>query len=206
MIELTSGKTAVLLIITTIITYIVSPIIKAWASNFFSKKIDPLNEAIKHNSQVSHQLDLIIDELDCNRVWIAMFHNGGHFYPTGKSIQKFSVFYERILGKTESIMDKFQNIPISLYPKTFSKLDEYSELHLNFNELSPTDMDTFHRNNNTKSMYMFKIEDIEGRFIGIMAVEFDTKRTLIKENFIFIRQKIGIISSILTNYLIKQKN
>ena len=43
---------------------------------------------------VDDQLEQIKDELDACRVWISQFHNGGNFYPTGKSIQKFSIFHE----------------------------------------------------------------------------------------------------------------
>lgn len=191
----------ILIILASIISGYFGPMLVELAKRRWKKKIDPLNEAIKHNLIIDHQLDLIIDEFSCNRVWVAMFHNGGHFYPTGKSIQKFSVFHERITDGTVSIMDTFQNIPISLFPKTFSKLVDESEVHIFANESTPYDLNIFHKNYETKSMYLFRIEDLEGRFIGVLAIEYNNEKSLLKDEFIFIRQKLGIIGSILTEYL-----
>lgn len=191
-------------ILVVLISYVIGPIIVNLANRlpfFKKKKVDPIKEAIKHNSVIDHQLDLMVNELDCDRVWIAQFHNGGHFYPTGKSIQKFSIVHERINGNSPSVMDTFQNIPISLFPRTFSQLNEESEVCLLYNEINTFDLDLFHRLYNTKSMYLFKIEDLEGRFIGILAAEYTKEKILLKDEFIFIRQKMGAIGSILTDYL-----
>ena len=117
----------ILPIIIALITTLLAPLVVEWFKVKLSKpKPDPLNEAIKHNESVNHQLELVIEELQADRIWIAMFHNGGHFYPTGKSIQKFSIFHERTNLDTDSIMDTFQNIPVSLFPKSLAKL--YNEL------------------------------------------------------------------------------
>jgi len=72
-------------------------------------------DAIKYNEQIEHQLDIMLDELDCDQIFIAQFHNGGHFYPTGKSIQKFSIFYEVLSPNIESVKNVYQNIPVSLF-------------------------------------------------------------------------------------------
>lgn len=191
--------TSIVAIFVALITSVFGPMLVEWVKHKFTKRPDPIGEAIHHNSIVDHQLDMIIDELQCNRVWIAMFHNGGHFYPTGKSIQKFSIFHERIKDGTSSIMDTFQNIPISLFPKTFAKLHESTEVYLHQTE--SFDLDVFSRNYDTESMYMFTIEDSEGRFIGTLAIEYNEKVELVKNDFIFIRQKLGMIGNILTNYL-----
>lgn len=191
--------TSVVAIIVALISSIFGPIFVEWCKVKFSKSKDPISEAIHHNSMIGHQLDLMMDELNCNRVWIAMFHNGGHFYPTGKSIQKFSIFHEKIKDGTASVMDTFQNIPISLFPKTFAKLHESTEVYLHQTE--SFDLDVFSKNYQTESMYMFKLEDLEGRFIGTLALEYNKRSELVKEDFIFIRQKLGVIGGILTDYL-----
>ncbi len=191
-------------IIVAFITAILGPILVALANKWIHKRKkhqDPVKEAIAHNASIDHQLDLMIDELQCDRLWIAQFHNGGYFYPTGKSIQKFSMVHERIKGDSSSIIDTFQNIPISLFPKTFSKLNEDSEVHLLYNELNNYDLDIFHKLYTTKSMYVFKIEDLDGRFIGILSIEYNKEKTLLKDEFIFIRQKMGVIGSLLDKYL-----
>ena len=84
-------------IIVALITAVIGPLIVAWVQLKLATKpkISPVKEAIDLNELVDHQLDMLMDELECSRIWIGQFHNGGHFYPTGKSIQKFSIFYEK---------------------------------------------------------------------------------------------------------------
>ena len=73
-------------------------------------KESTVKEAIDLNELVDNQLDQMIDELECDRIWIGQFHNGGHFYPTGKSIQKFSIFYEKMSPDVSAIQHIFQQI------------------------------------------------------------------------------------------------
>lgn len=191
-------------ILLAILTTLISPIIIEWVKiKFTQPKADPLNEAIKHNEQVNHQLELMMEELQGDRIWIAMFHNGGHFYPTGKSIQKFSIFHERTNLDTDSIMDTFQNIPVSLFPKSLAQLYNDGEIHINSENIY--EFNFFSKNHNINSLDMFSIEDLEGRFIGMMAIEFKKSKKLNKEDYIFIRNKLGAIGGILSHYLTKQK-
>jgi len=191
-------------ILLAILTTLISPIIIEWVKVKLTKpKTDPLNEAIKHNEQVNHQLEIMMDELQGDRIWIAMFHNGGHFYPTGKSIQKFSIFHERTNLDTDSIMDTFQNIPVSLFPKSLAQLHNDGEIHINSENIY--EFNFFSKNHNINSLDMFSIEDLEGRFIGMMAIEFKKSKKLNKEDYIFIRNKLGAIGSILSHYLTKKK-
>ncbi len=69
-------------------------------------------------------------ELKCDRVWVAQFHNGGNFYPTGKSIQKFSICYELVTIETSRIQQTFQNIQVSLFLKILNKLHKDDELNI----------------------------------------------------------------------------
>ena len=80
-------------IIIALITSVIGPVLLEWTKSKFKKNktTDPLPESIKYNEQIEHQLDIMLDELGCDQIFIAQFHNGGHFYPTGKSIQKFSI-------------------------------------------------------------------------------------------------------------------
>ena len=76
-------------VIVAFITAVIGPIAMTWVKNKLErKKQDPLAEAIEHNALIDHQVDNLFDQLNCDRVWISQFHNGGHLYPTGKSLQK----------------------------------------------------------------------------------------------------------------------
>jgi hypothetical protein len=157
--------------------------------------------------QFDYQLDNMMDVLECDRIWIAQFHNGGHFYPTGKSIQKFSLFYEKVSPNTQSIQHIFQNIPVSLFPKALSKLYKDGELGiLNSSIHENYDLHSFACDYGTRSFYMLAIDDLDDHFIGVIGIAYNNKEhKLSKEEWIFIRQKVGAIGSLLTEYLNKKK-
>jgi hypothetical protein len=191
-------------IVIAVLTTLISPLVLEWFKDKLKKpKPDPLQEAINHNEQVNHQLELIIEEIKADRIWIAMFHNGGHFYPTGKSIQKFSILHEMTNLETPSVMDIFQNIPVSLFPKPLAALYNKGEFH--FTNETHSNLSCFDKNSEMSSTSMFSIEDLEGRFVGVMSLEFKQPKEFTTENYIFIRNKLGIIGGILSNYLIKLK-
>ena len=196
-------------IIVALITAVIGPVIMAWVqAKLASKtKISPLKESIDLNELVDNQLDLLMDELECDRIWIGQFHNGGHFYPTGKSIQKFSIFYEKITPEISAIQHIFQQIPVSLFPKALSKLYKDGELGIvNYETDETYDLGMFAKDYNTKSFYMLAIDDLDDHFIGVIGIAYNNKEhKLSKEEWIFIRQKVGAIGSLLTGYLNKKK-
>lgn len=196
-------------IIVALITAVIGPLIVTWVQAKLANKpkISPVKEAIDLNELVDNQLDMMMDELGCDRIWIGQFHNGGHFYPTGKSIQKFSIFYEKLTPSTSAIQHIFQQIPVSLFPKALSKLYKDGELGIvNYNIDETYDLGLFAKEYNTKSFYMLAIDDLDDHFIGVMGISFnDKEHKLSREEWIFIRQKVGAIGSLLTDYLHKKK-
>jgi len=196
-------------IIVALITAVIGPLLMTWFKNKLdsSPKISSVKEAIDLNSLVDNQLDQLMEELGCDRVWIGQFHNGGHFYPTGKSIQKFSIFYEKLTPDTAAIQHIFQQIPVSLFPKALSKLYKDGELAIvNYNSDENYDLSMFAKDYGTKSFYMLAIDDLDTHFIGVIGIAFnDKEHKLSKDEWIFIRQKVGAIGSLLTDYLYKKK-
>ena len=202
-------ETAITTIIVALITAVLGPVVIEWVKNKLSRqpKVSLVKEAIDLNELVDHQLDIMMDEIGCDRIWIGQFHNGGHFYPTGKSIQKFSIFYEKLSPNTSAIQHIFQQIPVSLFPKSLSKLYKDGELGIASYEKDETyDLYSFSKEYNTKSFYMLAIDDLNDHFIGVMGIAFNEKEhKLSKEEWIFIRQKVGAIGSLLTDYLKTKK-
>lgn len=196
-------------IIVALITAVIGPVVMAWVQAKLANKpkISPVKEAIDLNELVDTQLDMMMDEIGCDRIWIGQFHNGGHFYPTGKSIQKFSIFYEKLTPSTSAIQHIFQQIPVSLFPKALAKLYKDGELGIvNYDKDETYDLSVFAKDYNTKSFYMLAIDDLDDHFIGVMGISFnDNEHKLSKEEWIFIRQKVGAIGSLLTDYLHKKK-
>jgi hypothetical protein len=193
-----------------LITAVIGPAVLEWIKLKFNKqpsKESLMKEAIDLNELVDYQLDNMIEVLECDRIWIAQFHNGGHFYPTGKSIQKFSLFYEKVSPNTQSIQHIFQNIPVSLFPKALAKLYKDGELGILNSSINENyDLHSFACDYGTRSFYMLAIDDLDDHFIGVIGIAFNNKEhKLSKEEWIFIRQKVGAIGSLLTEYLNKKK-
>jgi hypothetical protein len=192
-------------IIVAFITAVLGPILIEWVKVKFIHKPKPntLEEAFDHNSLIDQQLGDIMEYLSCNKVWIAQFHNGGHFYPTGKSIQKFSIFYEKITPNTIPTSTTFQNIPVSFFPKVFSRLYNDGEVCLVniYNDEEDLGLKIM-TDKESKSLFLFGIKNIEGEFIGVLTLEFNTpKYEFTNKEYIFIRQKIGAIGLLLSKYL-----
>lgn len=194
-------------IITALITSIIGPAILEWLKlKFFNKKAqDQLADAIQKDEKIDLQMEQLMEELQCDRICLSQFHNGGNFYPTGKSIKKFSVFYERTTIKAPSVKETFQNIPVSLFPKIFSLLYKEGEIAVPKTSENQIDCGLFPVNGKkykTKSFYLLPIHDLNNNFIGVLSVSYYTKEhTLTLDEWIVIRQKIGAIGSILTDYL-----
>ena len=194
-------------IIVALITAVFGPIAVTWFKTKYKPEstTSPVDEAIELNSLVDDQLGVIMEELKCDRVWISQFHNGGHFYPTGKSIQKFSIFYEKVTIDTIPSQHTFQNIPCSLFPKAMSALYKEGEISVPNLESETYDLLAVAKPYGSKSFYLVALDDLQGKFIGVLSVDFKEEYQLSKEDWIFIRQKAGVIGTLLDGYLNTQK-
>ena len=191
-------------VLVAFITAVLGPLAMEWAkAKFKSKpKKSPIQEALEMNELVDHQLDLMLETIECDRVWIIQFHNGGHFYPTGKSIQKFSMFYEKITPNSSSIQHTFQNIPVSLFPKMLGKIYKDGELAIpNYNEGETYDLETIAKDLDSKSFYAVGLYSLDDHLIGVMGIAYNKEHKLTKDEWIFVRQKVGVIGTLLTDYL-----
>ena len=190
-------------VVIALITSVLGPVLLEWAKAKFKKKsTDPMPDVIKYNEQIEHQLDVILDELGCDQIFIAQFHNGGHFYPTGKSIQKFSIFYEVLNPNIESVKNIYQNIPVSLFNKPLSELYENGEVIVEDAENNPSYLLNMTTGGKCKSIYLLSLTDLDGRIIGIMGIHYiEKKHKMVKDEWIFIRQKVGAIGNMISNYL-----
>ena len=191
-------------VLVAFITAVLGPLAMEWAkAKFKSKpKKSPIQEALEMNELVDHQLDLILETIGCDRTWIIQFHNGGHFYPTGKSIQKFSMFYEKITPNSSSIQHTFQNIPVSLFPKMLGKIYKDGELAIpTYAEGETYDLETLAKDLDSKSFYALGLYSLDDHLIGVMGIAYNKEHKLTKDEWIFVRQKVGVIGTLLTDYL-----
>jgi hypothetical protein len=198
-------------VIAAIISSIVGPTILEWIKlKFFHKRNrDLLGESIRTDEKIDQQLEVLMEELKCDRLCLAQFHNGGSFYPTGKSIKKFSIFYERLTDKAPSVKEIFQSIPVSLFPKIFSLLYKQGEIAIPDTSNNLSECGVFPvkgKNYKTKSFYVLAIKDLSDNFIGSLVIAYyGEPYSLTLDDWILVRQKIGAIGSILTDYLNSKK-
>ena len=194
-------------VVIALITSVLGPVLLEWVrSKTNTKQHEPMPDAIKYNELIEHQLDIMIDELDCDQIFIAQFHNGGHFYPTGKSIQKFSIFYEVLNPNIESVKNIYQNIPVSLFNKPLSELYENGEVIIEDAENTNSYLLNTTTGGKCKSIYLLALTDLDGRVIGVMGIHYiEKKHKIVKDEWIFIRQKVGAIGNIISNYLHSKK-
>ena len=192
-------------ILVALITAVLGPIIVAWFKLKMEKKSQNtlMFDALETSTLVDTQLEGMMDELECDRIWIAQFHNGGYFYPTGRSIQKFSIFYEKCTPETLNIQQIFQNIPVSLFPRVLSKVYKDNELSVsNIQETEDTyGLEYFTNQCSTQSMCIVGLHSLDDHLIGIMCISFKEAHHLEKDEWIFIRQKVGVIGTLLSEYL-----
>tara|TARA_Y100000593_G_C4215098_1_gene288801 strand:+ start:201 stop:845 length:645 start_codon:yes stop_codon:yes gene_type:complete len=172
-----------------------------------SKPKCPVKESIDANQLIDDQLDLLMDELGCDRIWLTQFHNGGHFYPTGKSIQKFSTFYEHITPETPSVKHTYQNIPVSIFNRPFSVLYSEGEIliyNINDKDVEKLGLNALSKQYGAKSSYVFGLFDLKERYLGNLIIDYCKKKhTLSDSELTYTRQKSAAIGSTMSSYLSK---
>jgi len=164
------------------ITGVLGPLSVIFVKNYLDKnkkKPDMVEEALRISELVTHKIDEIRDGVNADRVWVTQFHNGGHFYPTGKSITKFSVIYESVNTGVNSIQNSFQNIPVHLFSKSMNQLVTADTIEIpdyKDETIATYGLKYVAEENNCKSGYLFAIKTIDGRFIGVLGIDY-TKKT-----------------------------
>jgi hypothetical protein len=175
-------------VIIAFITGVLGPITLILVKNKLEKKKDKkpdmVLDALELSKLVSDKLDDIKDEFKADRVWVAQFHNGGHFYPTGKSMAKFSFLYETVSSNANSIQPNFQNIPVNLFSKSLNHLLENDVIPISdFKDetIATYGLKYIAEQNNCKSGYIFSIKTIDDKFIGILGMDFTKRKTTLTQ-------------------------
>lgn len=144
------------------------------------KKVKPdmVKETLRVSELITAKIEHIKDEFDADRVWITQFHNGGNFYPTGKSMAKFSIMYETVHPGVTSVQSNFHNIPVNLFSKSINELLANDVIEIpDFKDesIATFGLKYIAEDTNCKSGYLFAIKSIDDRFIGTLGLDY-TKR------------------------------
>ena len=164
-------------IIVAFITGVIGPILVVYIKNKLNKaeKPDMVRETLRVSELVTTKIEHIKDEFDADRVWITQFHNGGNFYPTGKSMAKFSIMYETVNPGVPSVQSNFHNIPVNLFSKSINEL--LSNDLIQISDYKDDTIATFGlkyiaEDTGCKSGYLFAIKTIDDKFIGTLGLDY----------------------------------
>ena len=169
------------------------------------KKRDKVRETIANTNLINDELEEIREEFKSDRVWISQFHNGGNFYPTGKSIQKFSIFYEVSKAGISTISHTFNNIPCSLYNKAFQKMmmgegifiADYDDRSTPCYGLREAAVSV-----GTKSSYIIPLFTLDDKYIGCIGLDYVLQPTEIsKDQWEHLQIYASRIAGFLQNHL-----
>ena len=196
------------------LTGVVGPILYFLISRHLDKvrekKRDKIKEVVADTCIVNDELQEIMEEFKGDRVWISQFHNGGNFYPTGKSIQKFSIFFEVTQKGTSSIAHTFNNIPTSLYPMAFAHMLNDEQKGIFIPDFKDPKVATYGLKGaadsvGTKSSYLIPLFTLDDKFIGTIGIDYvSKKKRLTKDEWEHFQIKAGRIAGYLSTHLQKQ--
>ena len=195
----------IILFLSGVVVPIIIVIINKRLEKDKASKNDKLEAEIKACNIVTNKLDSVREEFNADRVWVMQFHNGGHYYPTGKSIQKFSMFYESVEPGCDSIKLLFQNIPVSLFAPSANKIltdnivaiSDFKDETISTYGLKYTAMET-----GSKSTYIFGIRDINNKLIGMLGIDFvKRKKALDQDDLQMLEVEAAQIGGVLHNHL-----
>ena len=177
-------------IIVAFITGVIGPILVLYIKSKLEKKKekpDMVRETLRVSELVTHKIENIKEEFKADRVWITQFHNGGNFYPTGKSMAKFSIMYETVNPGISSVQSNFHNIPVNLFSKSINQL--LSNDIIEISDYKDETIATFGlkyiaEDTGCKSGYLFAIKTIDDKFIGCLGLDYTKRKTKLDEDSI----------------------
>lgn len=191
-------------IIVAFISGVIGPVAVRLILKRVEQKKDPLNEAFVLGEKVSEKLEQIQETYKCDRIYILQFHNGGHYYPTGKSIQKFSMFYELVKDVKYSVRNSFQNVPVNMFSKSLRQLSQDDFIAIS--DYKDPSVATFGlkyiaEENGSRASYIYAIRNIDDKLIGVMGLEYVKKIVLDPVEVQNLRIDASIIGGELSKYL-----
>jgi len=169
-------------IIIAFITGVVGPILLLYIKKKLENKEKPdmVKDTLRVAELVTNKIENIKDEFNADRVWITQFHNGGNFYPTGKSMAKFSIMYETVHPGVQSVQTNFHNIPVNLFSKSINQLlsnDVIEVSDFKDETIATYGLKYIAEDTGCKSSYLFAIKTIDDRFIGTLGLDYTKRKT-----------------------------
>jgi hypothetical protein len=195
-------------IIVAFITGVLGPILLLFIKNKLDKKAekpDMVLETLKVSELIMTKMEHIKEEFKSDRVWITQFHNGGNFYPTGKSMAKFSIMYEVVGPGISSVQTNFHNIPVNLFSRSINELLENDAIEIpdyKDDTVATFGLKYIAEDTGCKSGYLFSIKTLDGKFIGTLGLDYTKRKTKLDiESINHLQQHSASIGGVLMTHL-----
>lgn len=195
-------------IIVAFITGVIGPIAILYIRHILDKrkkKPDMVMDTLRVSELVNSKLDHIKEEFNADRVWVSQFHNGGNFYPTGRSMAKFSIMYETVGLNAASVQSNFKNIPVNLFSRSINELlnNDVIEISDFKDETIPTfGLKYIAEETGCKSEYLFAIKTIDDKFIGVLSLDYTKRKTKLNmEDINHLQVHASSLGGVLMTYL-----
>lgn len=193
--------TIVVALITAVIGPSILEIVKSKIRKSEEEEEDPLVFEMDADNTINEQLKVLQEKICADRIWVTQFHNGGHFYSSGMSIKKFSIFYEVVSPGTSLIQQQFQNTPTSFFSSSLKEIYENNELVVaDMEDIEHTSygLRNTSRETGCKSLFLICLKTPSGKFHGSLGVEFVKEaRSFTEDEMEEIRSAASYISGIL---------
>ena len=193
-------------VIIAVITTLIGPVIVEYVkSKLASTPVDPIKKELEYSCIINEELESIRDEMDADRCWITMFHNGGHYLHGNKSVQKFSVMFETSAPGVAGVGMIFNNIPVSLFSKSVDEM--IRSKHIYISDYSDSTVATFGLKeaataSGTRSSYSIGLFDIiTDQCIGTIGIDYLDKTKLTSAQLIILNEKSQRVAGFLSNFI-----
>jgi hypothetical protein len=197
-------------IIAAFLTGILGPLLLYFIAYYLDRKkriaSDPISESVVNSDMVHAELSYILQHFNADRIWIAQFHNGAYYFPTGKSVRKFSIFHEVATESVSRVAGIFKDIPCSLYSRSLSSILTNRGIFIpSFSEstIETYGLDNLAETGGTKSSLILPLYSLDDKAIGFISIDWvkTTKQTIEDDEREEISQRAYRIAGYLSNYL-----
>lgn len=200
MIEMTGA------IVIAVITTLIGPAILEYIKVKLSPPHpDPIKKELEYSCIINEELEDIREALNADRCWVTMYHNGGHFLHSKKSMQKFSVMFEASGPGVSGVGMVFNNIPVSLFSRATDEI--IRNKHIYIKDYADPEVATFGLKagaeaTGTKSSYSVGLFDIiTEQSIGTMGIDYLDVTKLEISQLIALNEKAQRVAGFLSNFI-----
>jgi hypothetical protein len=200
-------------IVTAFIVSAIGPTVVEWAKLKLAKPepiTDPVKAELVKSCIIDREIEIIMDTLGADRVWISQFHNGGKFLHSTKSIQKFSIFHEVNASGVSPIAHTFRNIPASLYSRAFDELLKNGSIFIS--DYQDETVATFGLKGGaeavgTRASYTFGLFNLgTNEFMGVLGVDWVKKPKQLKQDQLaYLSAESNRLAGYISNFLQEEK-